>query len=100
MSNALFWPEDVRLIVGAERLHGENALEDKWVPSLKDRVTAQVREVTGITGKLPDRLRTWIHQLCMLITADIRPVFYDDEKAKSPIDLNSLPKSQRPEKTS
>ena len=96
MSNVYFWHEDIPPIVFEEKFKGMNALEENWLPSLKDRVTTRVREITGITGKLPERIKTWIHQLCLYALSDILPVFYDDKKIIEPINLDSLPKSQRP----
>lgn len=57
-----FDSENVSVIVDEEAKSGTD--------ELKDRVTAKVRERTGITtGNLPERVRTWIHQLCLPYTA-------------------------------
>jgi hypothetical protein len=63
----------------------------KWNEELMSRVTARVREVTGIeSGNLPDRVRTWIYRYCTAITAQIEMKPFD-QKLSAPIDLDSLP---------
>ncbi len=63
----------------------------EWTDWLKDRVTASVRGFLGIyESELPERIGTWIHQLCLPHTAGLpAPTFRG--KLANPIDLASIP---------
>lgn len=74
-----------------------NTMRSFGPEDLKERVTEQVKKVTGITGWLPERIRTWIHQLCMHAIQE-KPIPHFSGKLAQPIDLDSLPTSQRPRK--
>ncbi|MBC7503508.1 hypothetical protein H7169_00885 [Candidatus Gracilibacteria bacterium] len=74
---------DVDMVVIAELANG--------LPGLKDRVTDIIKETIGI-DELPERVRSWIYQLCIPHTAGLEPKPFTGKLAL-PIDLASL--SQR-----
>ena len=76
----LYTPEHVAILVQEAALSGTNALEEDGIPGLRDRVLLAVREATGITWKMPERLQTWVRQLCMEITAKNPQVFIEIRK--------------------
>jgi hypothetical protein len=74
---------DVEEIVIQELEHGTN--------ELKDRVTLRVRDIVRIGEKdLPERVISWIYNLCLPHTAGL-PVKVFTGKLAKPIDLASLP---------
>ncbi len=78
-----FWYTDVQEIVNIELKTGT---ED-----LKERVRLAVISKMELTdNKIPERVRTWIHQLCLTHTAGIVHTGFSG-KVSLPIDLISLP---------
>lgn len=68
---------------------------EKWTDNLKARVTTRVIELIGITdNKLPERIKTWIHQHCLVHTAKT-PMKDFTGKLAEPIDLASLPNRKK-----
>lgn len=59
---------------------------------LKPRVVAEVREIIGLpSDPLPERVRTWVHQLCLRRTAPTAALQMFRGKLAEAIDLASLP---------
>ncbi len=75
--------DNVNMVVIAEL---ENGLD-----GLKDRVTDIIKDTIGI-NELPERVRSWIYQLCIRHTAGLEQKEFTGKLAL-PIDLVSL--SQR-----
>ena len=68
---------------------------EKWTDNLKERVTAKVIDLIGITdNKIPERIKTWIHQHCLVHTA-WTPMKDFTGKLAEPIDLASLPNRKK-----
>lgn len=78
-----FWYTDVQEIVNLELKTGTD--------DLKERVRLAVISKMGLTDNtIPERVRTWIHQLCLTHTAGIVHTGFSG-KNSLPIDLTSLP---------
>lgn len=70
---------DVEMVVIAELANG--------LDGLKDRVAGIVKDSIGI--KLPDRVRSWVYQLCLPHTSGLKQKEFTGVLAL-PIDLASL----------
>ncbi len=78
-----FWYTDVQEIVEQELESGTD--------ELKERVRLAVISKMGLTDNtIPERVRGWIHQLCLTHTAGIAHTGFS-WKSSLPIDLASLP---------
>ncbi len=71
---------DVEMVVIAELSNG--------LDGLKDRVAAIISDNIGIND-LPERVRTWIHQICLPHTSGLEQKVFTGKLA-DPIDLASL----------
>jgi hypothetical protein len=79
-----FHHTDVYAIVEQEAQVGD-------LEALKIRVTGRVEVLVGLpAAKLPERIRTWIHQICLRHTAPSAPIRMLRGKLAEPIDLASL----------
>ncbi len=74
-----------------ERIVSEQA-ESDGIEDLKPRVIAKVRETMRlIEAPLPERVRAWIHQICLQYTLPEAPRKMFRGKLAEAIDLASLP---------
>lgn len=74
----------------------QEELKENDTDTLKLRVMGRVASIVGLPStKLPERIKTWVHQLCMRVTAPSAPIRPFRGALAEAIDLDSLPNRKK-----